>query len=781
MYRLKESQKTKDRAKELIDEFSPSYIGLNKTALEEYNKDVSNYRLYNNIITQEEFEPYCNPLGIKVAKITKEIKPYNKTYQNIDVLLGEELKRADEFYAYLINAESDKIADMEFQQHIEESVNELMKVIEIKAQGKAGAIPEEEFQQKYQELLDTLNIDEMIDGVYNFQSSKEIYSNHIIAYLKFAKDFDQIKNEGFFHALITDKEIIKVHMKRGLPQIEILNPIFTFFEKSSDVKYIQDGDWAGSIVFATGSEIIENWGDEMTKDERKRFERTGDKSGKTTSMPQKKIDPAVNQTFTNRVLTKFANFQYFNANEVENGLYGDNYSPRSFSTYDLYEVVHMEWRWQREVGFLTYVDEYGEEQTKIVDESYPVPKDAMKVKYTNQYDTEVTAYEWLDPEGNLRSIEYMWVPDIWEGYRIDGDIYVGIRRRPYQNTSIENPFASKLSYHGRRFTASNAPSVSMMSRMKPYQFLYFVTMYQLGELVSKNKGPLITLDASQIDPNIGGSDPAQALEKTLWYQQQGILVYNSMQNTQGGDLPPSRAPGGQVANVSATVDILNLTQILSWLEIEIGKAAGISPQRLAQFSTSTNVTDNQQAITQSSHITEKYFSYHNKLWCEVINSYIDLFSDWAKKRLADGKSVTIEYLMPNKMRQSLIVQPKHIRVADLGVYVNSSGMAERYLQMMEELTLTFAQNDATMVDISNILKSRIQGTSPEELHEELLKAQKQREKREEQMQQAQIEAQKQSLEVFRAQENIKADAEIRVVQAKGEEDRKSDTASTTKG
>lgn len=778
MYRLKESEKTKERAKKLMDEFAPSYMSMSPHTIEEYNKDVANYRLYNNLITQEEFEPYCNPLGIEVAKVTKEIKPYNKTYQNIDVLLGEELKLADDFYAYLLNSETDPIADLEFKAHVDNSVDQIMKVLEAKARKQAGNISEEEWKQKYEQMMQELNVDKLIDGIYNFKTYPEIFSNFVIGYLKFARDLDQLKNEGFFHALITDKEVVYVGHKHGQPHMEVLNPLFTFFEKTNSVKYIQDGDWAGRINFATASEIVELFGDELTSDEAKRFEDKEMSNSKAT--PKKRIDPQVGNTFTNRVLLrKFANFQYINQDEVETGLYGDNYTPRSFNTYNLYEVVHMEWKWQRRVGFLTYLDEYNEEQTEIVDGNYPVPKDALKTKYTNHFDREVTAYEWLDPEGKLRSIEYMWIPDIWEGYRIDGDIFVKVRRRPNQNVSIENPFDAKLSYHGRRFNATNAPSISMMGRMKPYQFLYFVAMYQLGELVSKNKGPLITLDASQIDPNLGNGDPKLALEKTLWYQQHGLIVYNSMINTQGGDMPPTRAPGGQVVNASATVDILNLTQILSWLEIEIGKAAGISPQRLAQFSTSTNVSDNQQAIMQSSHITEKYFSFHNKLWADIINSYIMNYRIWAEKRLKDGKAVSIEYLLPNKIRQALKITPQHLRYVDMGVFVSASGGSERYLQQMEELTLTFAQNDATIVDISNILKSRMQGTSPEELHEELVKAEKARQERESQMMEQQAKLQEQSLEMFRAQENIKADAQIRILQAEAmlESDNNSNTNS----
>ena len=43
-----------------------------------YDKKLANYRLYNNILDQADFERECNPLGLEVGQFRDEIQPYIK-------------------------------------------------------------------------------------------------------------------------------------------------------------------------------------------------------------------------------------------------------------------------------------------------------------------------------------------------------------------------------------------------------------------------------------------------------------------------------------------------------------------------------------------------------------------------------------------------------------------------------------------------------------------------------------------------------------------------------
>jgi len=72
---------------------------------EDYYRKLSNYRLYNNVLDQRDYEKECNPLGLNVGQFKDSVQPYNKTYNKIQVLLGDELSRKFPYKAVLINTE----------------------------------------------------------------------------------------------------------------------------------------------------------------------------------------------------------------------------------------------------------------------------------------------------------------------------------------------------------------------------------------------------------------------------------------------------------------------------------------------------------------------------------------------------------------------------------------------------------------------------------------------------------------------------------------------------
>lgn len=142
-YRYRCSEKNKydndcEIAKKIMDEIIPTFT-RSKDWIEEYNNDLSSYKLYNNDISQEDFEQICNPLGIDVGQYDEEVLPYNKTYTKIDVLLGEEYKRGTNFILALMNAKALEEKDEELKNlylsYIQEIVEKNERIIEAQQQG----------------------------------------------------------------------------------------------------------------------------------------------------------------------------------------------------------------------------------------------------------------------------------------------------------------------------------------------------------------------------------------------------------------------------------------------------------------------------------------------------------------------------------------------------------------------------------------------------------------------------------------------------------------------
>lgn len=175
-----------------------------------------------------------------------------------------------------------------------------------------------------------------------------------------------------------------------------------------------------------------------------------------------------------------------------------------------------------------------------------------------------------------------------------------------QFRSKDNPNDVSLGYHGVIYNATNASPVSLMDRMKPFQYLYFIVMHKLKELIAQDQGKVFHFDTTMVDPKIG-------LEKTLYYLKKlNIDFFNPLANA---DVPGQAQRG----KISGETDMSNMQFILSYINIlaaldnQISEVAGVSRQKEGQAAPSEAVTNVQSNIQMSSMVTEVYYRLHAKL------------------------------------------------------------------------------------------------------------------------------------------------------------------------
>ena len=153
----------------------------------------------------------------------------------------------------------------------------------------------------------------------------------------------------------------------------------------------------------------------------------------------------------------------------------------------------------------------------------------------------------------------------------------------------------------------NAEAISLVERMKPFQYLYFIIAHKLKRLIARDKGQTFHFDLSMVPEQIG-------LEKTIYYlEEMDIDFYNPLQNAE--------SPGVyQRSKVTGSTSRSNMQFIISYVELlraideQINDVAGISAQREGQTSPNQAVTNAQQDIIMSSTVTEAtYFKPHDML------------------------------------------------------------------------------------------------------------------------------------------------------------------------
>lgn len=322
--------------------------------------------------------------------------------------------------------------------------------------------------------------------------------------------------------------------------------------------------------------------------------------------------------------------------------------------------------------------------------------------------------------------------EVWQATKIGEDIYTNIGPRPYQYRSLAHPDRVFLSIHGITYNSTNAPSVSLMDRMKPFQHLYFVVMHKLKKLIAQDQGKVFHFDLTMIDPAIG-------LEKTMYYiKEMGIDFFNPLQNAESAGAH-QRGKVADATDMSNMQFISNYIGILDALDFQISEVAGITRQREGFTSSQEAVSNAQQNILQSSTITEAvYFAPHYHLWERILNSLILC----ATEAWRDNK-VLRQFVLDDGTNALLDIEPNEFDNADFGVFITNSQSENELFNTLKSLAQPLLQNDkASLSDIISIFK----GTSASEIELKIKESEAKSDQKEMEQIQAAQQAQMQQIE-----------------------------------
>jgi len=457
-----------------------------------YERMLANYQLYNNTLNQKDFERECNPLGIEVGQFKDEIQPYNKTYNKIQVLLGEELKRPVDYKTVIVNSEGvrtklhekDEALRTLLAQHVQQFQEKLLSNrITPDMTPQQARQAQQEIQQAIQQAIPEDQLEKLQSA--SFSSTLERLANQILQYLILDQSVKEKMNDAFKHALISGEEHTWVGIRNGQTVIEPLNPLGIFYHKSPEVKYVQDGLFAGYRTMMSVGDILDRYSEYLEDEDINQLEEykagiLGTRDSLSTQMKYDNTD-VYEQYITNG-----------HSKTEGQGSYGSSYYGKDWI------VTHVEWRSERKVYFIEFTNNYGDTEKVIASEDFEIPDYATKSTETNEYGKKKKVYTF----DNFKAYEG-WIPEIWEGVRIGGNIYCCMGPKKYQHRSIDNPYKARLGYHGIVYNNMNAQSISLMDRMKPFQYIYFVLVHKLKRLIARDKGKVFHFDTSMIPEKLG--------------------------------------------------------------------------------------------------------------------------------------------------------------------------------------------------------------------------------------------------------------------------------------
>lgn len=663
-----------------------------------YGELQTYYNLYNSIFDEKDFKSITNPFKVEDG-FPATPHDFNIIRPKVDLLIGEETKRPLNFRVIRTSQE----ATSEMQEKEKQMILQY-----IEAAITANMSPEEaqQFQQQLQsgEIMPPEQIAKYMDKDY-----KDIVENtayHSLTYLREKLDLDNEFIKGWKDGLISGREIYYVGVLNAEPYAERVNPICFSYDKSPDLEFIEDGSWCCRKMRMPITEVYDRYYDKLEeKDLDKLEEMIGSTPGRNLG-DRSPVDMGIQLRIYD--------------NPIFEG-----------SGKSLVNVWHCCWKSFKKIFYVTTTDDAGQPQINIVDETY-------------------------QPVGNEVSVEPDWIIEVWEGYRAGSDLYFGIQPIEYQHVSIDNPNSQKLPYCGAIYSNTNSKPRSLVSILKPLQYMYIVLWYRLELAIARDKGKVVNMDITQIPKSMNIS-PAK------WMHYLSSVGVNFINPYEEGWNIPGREGGkpaqfNQITALDLTMSnvIAEYIQLMDKIEELAGTISGITQQREGAVSTSEMVGNVERSVVQSSHITEPLFWVHNQCKRRVLNMLLNT----AKGAWEETGKQKLQYIFDNGERAFLDITPKFY-YEDMDVFVSDTSKDLENIQKLQQLIQPAMQNGASLLEAAeiltndnfNIIKQKLKDmqTRQEQIQQQQQEAEAQQQQ---QLQQMQNEAKQQELMLQEAQMDL---------------------------
>tara|TARA_A100001201_G_scaffold22882_3_gene25810 strand:+ start:1295 stop:3592 length:2298 start_codon:yes stop_codon:yes gene_type:complete len=370
----------------------------------------------------------------------------------------------------------------------------------------------------------------------------------------------------------------------------------------------------------------------------------------------------------------------------------------------LIEVATVYWKSRKRIGFLNFIDpQTGAMEEKVVEDGFRMPNE-------------------LRATG--AKLEWKWVNEVWEGTRIDGRMYIKTHPIVNQRNSLDNHSTCKLPINGIRYSNVNTSNISLVKLGIPYQLNYNIYKYRLELAIARSKDIIAQFDINMIPKKWD-------MDKFMYYVEGTGIAWVDY-NKEGIQLNPQH-------QAVMDMSIKTIEQYIALLESimqEWEKLSGVNRQRQGQVGSYEGKATSQQAIVQSSHITEDYFRKFNRMEQRDLQSLID----YSKEAWLTGKKTM--YMMADGTTDWLDLNSLEHMEAEYGIFVSDSGKEQDKLEAIKQLSQSMVQNGvpastiAEMFDSSSFTQIKHKIKLAEQAQQKL--AQQQQEAQQ-QMQQAELE------------------------------------------
>ena len=684
--KLPDSKKDDNWFKKNID-FAEHLLTSDVNLRSNFKNKKSNYNLRANIINVKDFEKFINPDNLDLESLPASFQHIGIENSKINLLLGEYSKRKKEFKAYISANDTDGISRKE-EAMMDQIKEELTDII------KKDSITEEEIVKRLKHLQDF--------QTYQFQDVAEITANKILKKEYKEGDFDFTFLRTFEDLLVGGEEIMYCGVLGGNPVMRRVNPM-NLYTMGGNSMYIEDADIIVEYGYKSVGQVVDDYWEELSEDDVDFLER-----GKTdASMGGGGIG-------LNRDISVYDYYgeqgalSIFHPNEM-----GTRTFSGAFDTYGNVRVLKVCWRSRRKIGELTYFDEDGQEQKDWVPEDYKPNKDLGEV------------------------VKWIWVNEWMEGTKIADHIYTMMRPVPYASKSLVNKSKGTPPYVGSVNSTNDYKVQSLMDVMKPMTYSYDIAYYKRELAIATYKGSFTALNSALVP---SGWDPKEwmryvTVNKFAWLDPTNEILKGPAQGKSAGSFNTLTA---QQVNIGDPQEIGMYTNLMMDIENTLGKLAGVSGAREGQIENREAVNNVERELSQTSHITEKWFAIDANFRKRVLTKFLECCKYAYKKNPKKG-----QYLLDD-LGQQIVSKFDEFVLSEYDLHVSNSTNDTQLYNDLRSLSQAAIQNgQATISDLIAITQSE----SVQEIARRLEDSARRIKEENDQMQQKQMEQQQQQAQM----------------------------------
>jgi hypothetical protein len=746
---------------------------------------MKNYKLAKGIIDKSDYiVEENNEYRDVVELLTKEdptaleLKFYPIIPNVINVLVAEFAKRSTKLTYRAVDEFSYNEMIEQKRKMVEETLmsNAQMKI--VSAMLDAGLDPNspEAQEQVNPEKLKTLpEIESFFKKDYRSMVEQWASHQHKVDVERYR--MDELEERGFRDSLITDREFWHFHLMEDDYDVELWNPVLTFYHKSPDARYISQANWVGKVDMLTVADVIDKYGYLMTEEQMAALEAIYPIRSAGYNIGGLQNDgsfyDATKSHEWNTNMPSLAYRQYTSAvagsvtqgGDIINQILAEGEDYFDQGTAFLLRVTTAYWKSQRKVGHLTKVTEEGEVLNEIITEDYLVTEKPV-------YDTRLFKNKTKENLILGEHIDWIWINEVWGGVKVGPNlpsfwgmnnpggfspIYIGVGKNhigplKFQFKGDASLYGCKLPVEGAVFSDRNTKSTALIDLMKPYQIGYNIVNNQIADILVDELGTVIMLDQNTLPKHSLGED---------WGKGNYANAYVAMKNFQILPLDTSITNTENALNfqhfqkldLEQTNRLMSRIQLANYFKQQAYEVIGVNPQRMGQQLSQTTATGVEQAMAASYAQTEIYFIQH----CDYLMPRVhQMRTDLAQYYNSTKPSTRLSYITGADEKVNFEIEGTDLLMRDLNIFATTTANHRAVLEQLKQMAMQNNTTGASIYDLGKV----VQSDSIAELNNALKDSeQKQQDQKQQEMQQAQ-QMQEQQLQAKAQEEKLKRDFDM---------------------